>query len=154
MEVLPLRRRSPQPEHVTERAERRLEPGLPPPLLAASLHSLQPDSWMAALVINCYQEHCSDLTWQISLWMAWPFKFFFFNWSIVDLHCVSFRCTTNWFNFIHTHTHTHTHTHIYIFFSDSTLYKILWNIKWSSLCYIAGPISILYIIMYILIPNS
>ena len=46
--------------------------GPPPTTSAASLHS-----WMAALAIHCYQEHCSDLTPQILLWMAWPFKFFF-----------------------------------------------------------------------------
>ena len=59
----------------------------------------------------------------------------FLNWSIVYLQwSASFRCTAKWFSY----------THIYCFFFFRFLfpYRLLQNIKCSSLCYIVGPCSL------------
>ena len=49
-----------------------------------------------------------------------PFKmsqgrksFFFFNWNIVDLQCVSFRCTAKWFICIHMYISIYPYVYIY-----------------------------------------
>ena len=55
-----------------------------------SLHILD----ISPLSDMCYANFC-------------PFFDFFKSWSIVDLQCISFRYTAQWFE---THTHTHTHT--------------------------------------------
>jgi len=48
-------------------------------------------------------------------WLNWIFFCLFIYilyWSVIDLQCIGFRCTTKWI--CDTHTYTHTHTHIYI----------------------------------------
>ena len=76
------------------------------------------------------------------------FCFFEFTLSIVDLQWFfSFRCTAEWFSYKYTYIHS---------LSDSFSYRLLWNIDYSSLCYIVGPywLSILYTVVCVLIPSS
>ena len=71
-----------------------------------------------------------------------PRSFLFFqNWSIVSIQCcVNFRCTA----VLHTRTHTS-----YILFQIIFQYRLLQNMKYSSLCYTVGPcwLTILYIVV-------
>ena len=65
-----------------------------------------------------------------------------FYWTIVDLqHCVSFRCTANWFCY----------TYVYILFHILFRDGLSQDIEYSSLCGTVGPccLSILYIIVCI-----
>ena len=86
-------------------------------------------------------------------WLNWIFFCLFIYilyWSVIDLQCIGFRCTTKWI--CDTHTHTHTHTHIYIY-KYPLLFQILFpnrllqSIEKSFLCYTLCPcwLSILYI---------
>ena len=49
----------------------------------------------------------------VRFWAWGFFKFFnvifILHWSIVDLECVSFRCTTKGFSYIYIYTHTYVH---------------------------------------------
>ena len=67
---------------------------------------------------------------------------YFFNWSIVNLQfCLSFKCTTKWFNYIY--------MYVYIFFQILFHYKLLQDIQYSSLCYTVGPccLPVFYIVV-------
>ena len=73
----------------------------------------------------------------------WIGLLLFLNWSIVDLQsCVSFRCTTKWFNY------TYTHLSFFRFFSITGNYKILNIIP----CAIGPCLPILYIV--VCVPQS
>ena len=68
-----------------------------------------------------------------------------FNWSLVDLQCVNFCCTTKWFSYIH----------IYILFYILFHSGLFQDIECSSLCYTVGPcLSILYVIVCIYQPQT
>ena len=108
------------------------------------------------------------------------FALFFFNWNIVDLQCVSFRCTAKWVSHTHICAHIYTCIFFFIFFSIIDYYKIVNILDWSkssfeffceilwknqnesfgqpssSLCCIFGPCCLFYIYnsVYLLIPNS
>ena len=59
---------------------------------------------------------------------------FFFCWNIIDLqYCISFRGTAKWLNY--------TYVCLYLY-SFSLLFHVylLWDIEYSSLCYIVNPV--------------
>ena len=68
-------------------------------------------------------------------WLNWIFFCLFIYilyWSVIDLQCIGFRCTTKWICDTHTYTHTHTHIYIYTnihsyfrFFSQTGYYRAL-----------------------------
>ena len=71
--------------------------------------------------------------------------FFFFNWSIVGLQCVSFWCTAKWFSY--------TYVCIYIFFSIMVYYRMLNIVP----CAIRRTLLFIYFTfssLYLLISNS
>ena len=75
-------------------------------------------------------------------------KIFILYWSTVDLQCCdSFKCIPKWFSY--------TYTYIYLF-QNIFPFRLLQNIKQSSLCYTVGPcwLSILNIVVCMSIPNS
>ena len=77
----------------------------------------------------------------IFFYFKYVFKIFILYWIIVDLQCVSFKCTTKWFSY--------TYIHVSILFQILSPLKLLQNIEYSSLCYTVGPcwLSVLYIVV-------
>jgi len=77
----------------------------------------------------------------IFFYFKYVFKIFVLYWIIVDLQCVSFKCTTKWFSY--------TYIHVSILFQILSPLKLLQNIEYSSLCYTVGPcwLSVLYIVV-------
>ena len=53
----------------------------------------------------------------------YPSMSLFFNWTVVDLQCVNFRCTAKWFSY----TYIHAFFFFFRFFPLTGYYKILRN---------------------------